>query len=120
MEKESESILKGNTDKIYSDLIVTVLNISPNGLIYYLACHDCKKKVIEYDNSYRCENCNIEVKDPNARYIYNMKVVDHSGELYLGAFNDNGVMVLGCQANEIRDLRKLNDEKKVNEILNKA
>ena len=36
---ESEQILTGQTDKFYSDLLVSVLSINPNGLLYYLSCN---------------------------------------------------------------------------------
>jgi len=51
--------------------------------------------VAEYGSVYRCDTCNISVENPNAKYIFQMKVVDHSGEMYLGVFNDHGNTILG-------------------------
>ena len=67
--------------------------------------------MVEEGAIFRCESCNKTVNEPNPRYILNMRVVDHSGEMYLGAYNDHGKLILGifffkliqgCGAEKIR------------------
>lgn len=50
--------------------------------------------MVEYGSVYRCDTCNISVENPDAKYIFQMKVADHSGEMYLGVLNDHGNTIL--------------------------
>ena len=51
--------------------------------------------MIEDGHRFRCEVCNIGVERPSAKYIFNIKMVDYSGELYLSTYNEFGAQLLG-------------------------
>lgn len=75
----------------------------------YPAClkDDCNKKVTDMsDGTWRCEKCNINHPKPQHRYILSLNVNDHSGQVWLSAFDDVGRMVMGMTADELMELRE--------------
>lgn len=44
--------------------------------VYYLACpnDDCKKKVNEEGDGFRCENCDKTYQSPNPKYILSLLI----------------------------------------------
>ena len=51
--------------------------------MYYLGCPDCKKKVMEENGGYKCENCNKVHQTCLTGYIYSARVNDFTGTQYL-------------------------------------
>lgn len=69
----------------------------------YPACPTtgCNKKVMEENGSWRCENCNKTVSEPDYRYIMGVNVSDHSGQEWIQAFNDSGMVITGRPAKDL-------------------
>ncbi|MED6154446.1 hypothetical protein PIB30_112644, partial [Stylosanthes scabra] len=70
----------------------------------YLACNNCPKKVIEVKNGYKCKKCFRILADPPVRYKLNIIVADGTGCLNLIVWNQEGKLILGKSANEVRAL----------------
>ncbi|KAF9577921.1 Replication factor A protein 1 [Lunasporangiospora selenospora] len=69
----------------------------------YPACptQGCNKKVIQDNTGWRCEKCNRTYPEPEHRYIMGVNVADHSGQSWLQAFNDVGMLITGRSAGEL-------------------
>jgi len=78
----------------------------------YPAClsTNCNKKVTDMgDGTWRCENCDINHPRPEHRYIMTLSVTDHTGQLYLNAFDDVGRLVMGKTADDLMELKENDD-----------
>jgi replication factor A1 len=67
-------------------------------------------QVTEDNQSFRCESCNKTVPNPVAKYIFNVKISDHSGELYVSTYNDFGIIILGLEADKLKKMKDLGKE----------
>jgi len=79
----------------------------------YPACQnaDCNKKVVETDpGQWRCERCDKTWDKPQHRYIMALNVSDHTGQLWLSVFDNEGRMIMGKSADEVQELKD-NDDK---------
>ncbi|MED6112253.1 hypothetical protein PIB30_059988, partial [Stylosanthes scabra] len=74
----------------------------------YLACNNCPKKVIEVKNGYKCKKCLRILADPPVRYKLNIIVADGTGCLNLIVWSQEGKLILGKSANEVRALQGTN------------
>lgn len=80
-----------------------------NAALYYNACpsEGCNKKVTQNERGlWHCPKCNREYDSSEARYILSLLVSDHTGSEWVNAFNNEGQLMLGRQANEIRAMRE--------------
>ena len=88
---------------------------------YYLACPDCKKKVVEDSFGYRCENCQRNHSTVNASYILTAKISDFSGNLYVQFMQDAGDHVMnGNNAEQFRDFKENSDANEVKDFFQKC
>ncbi|RUS18781.1 replication factor-A protein 1 [Endogone sp. FLAS-F59071] len=71
----------------------------------YPACKDCKKKVIDEGNGWRCEKCQRTWPAPDHRYIMSLNVSDPTGAIWMSAFEEVGEKLLGHSANEMMSLK---------------
>jgi replication factor A1 len=95
---------------------------------WYDACpkqrggRQCNKKVLpcgadDLDGPFRCEACNVEMEQCQRRYILGLNILDHSGQTWATAFNDEGEKLLnGMTADEL-NLIMQSDHAKFNDIL---
>lgn len=92
----------------------------------YPAClsEKCQKKVIETNpGEWHCERCNLSHPKPEYRYIMSINVSDHTGQMWLSAFNETGVAVMGHTADELMNIKELDDSddgKRLGEIFQEA
>lgn len=88
----------------YFSVKATIVYIK-NENFSYPAClsEGCNKKVVETDGQWRCEKCNINHPRPEHRYIMQLSVNDHTGQLYLSCFDDVGRLVMGMSADQLMD-----------------
>ena len=78
-----------------------------NKNMYYASCQTCQKKVMELDpGQWRCENCNKDWDKPRYRYVLSLHVFDHTGSIWLSAFDSAGETLLGKSADELHELRE--------------
>ncbi|KAJ3356140.1 Replication factor A protein 1 [Entophlyctis luteolus] len=81
--------------------------------MFYPACQtaDCAKKVVDDGGGWRCERCNKSFPAPRYRYIFNAKVLDHSGEAWISFFNEQGEAMFGVSANELHELQETDPDR---------
>ncbi|KAJ9093583.1 hypothetical protein QFC19_008312 [Naganishia cerealis] len=75
----------------------------------YPACPTCNKKVVEESDGWRCEKCDAVYPQPLHRYILNLSVMDHTGHIWVTAFNEAAESVVGKTANEVVELREADE-----------
>ncbi|GER56932.1 replication protein A 70 kDa DNA-binding subunit A [Striga asiatica] len=78
----------------------------------YTACplligdRQCSKKVTKSGNSvWVCERCNQEFEECDYRYLLQVQVQDHTGLMWVTAFQETGEEILGCSAKELHMLK---------------
>lgn len=73
----------------------------------YPACpsEGCNKKVLESGSGWRCEKCDRSYAEPEHRFILTTSVSDFSGQVWLQAFNEAGIVIMGKTANELVEMR---------------
>ncbi|KAI9014187.1 putative RFA1 protein [Hyaloraphidium curvatum] len=113
----------GHGDKPdYFNLNATIVFIR-NENVAYPACptETCNKKLNEEGpNNWRCEKCQKFFEAPNWRYIMSCSVSDHTGQMWLSAFNETAQAILGgMSANDLIALRD-SDSNRYGEIFTDA
>lgn len=74
---------------------------------YYLACPDCKRKITDSYDGYRCENCQKSFATCLTLYFMTAKLQDISGEMYIQFSRETAEPIMnGKTAQEIRDLKE--------------
>lgn len=66
--------------------------------MYYLGCPECKKKVLEENAGFRCENCNKVHATVNVNYSFSAKISDLSGNMFVSFMGEQGDTVMGMTA----------------------
>ncbi|TVY49573.1 Replication factor A protein [Lachnellula occidentalis] len=105
---KEEGLGMNNEAPDYFSVKATIVYIKQDSFSYP-AClsPDCNKKVTdEGDGTWRCEKCNINHPRPEHRYILTLSVSDHTGQMYLNAFDDVGKLVVGKSADEMMELKE--------------
>lgn len=84
-------------------LNATVSSIKHDRDVWYNACKQCKKKVVEAAGAggWVCEKCNQTFVDCDRRYILRVTACDHTGSYWLNAFNEQGEAIVGYPAQQI-------------------
>ncbi|GHJ87289.1 hypothetical protein NliqN6_3691 [Naganishia liquefaciens] len=85
----------------------------------YPACPTCNKKVVEENDGWRCEKCDAVYPKPLHRYILNLSVMDHTGHVWITAFNEAAESLLGKTADELVEMKEA-DEGAFNNIIHTA
>lgn len=80
--------------------------------VAYPACRtesaqgNCNKKVTEIElNQWRCEKCDVSWDKPNWRYILSLNVSDHTGQIWLSAFDEASTLIMGVSANDFMAMK---------------
>eukprot|EP00388_Colpodella_angusta_P036275 GDKK01038472.1.p1 GENE.GDKK01038472.1~~GDKK01038472.1.p1 ORF type:complete len:817 (+),score=233.14 GDKK01038472.1:31-2451(+) len=60
---------------------------------FYPGCWNCKKKVVESVNGWRCENCQTETPTPNRRWILKLKIRDATQNVTIDLYHDVACML---------------------------
>ncbi|KAI9740941.1 MAG: Replication factor A protein 1 [Claussenomyces sp. TS43310] len=95
----------------YFSLKATIVYIKQENVAYPACINEaCNKKVTGMgDGTWRCEKCNQSHDRPEYRYIMQLNVNDHTGQIWLNCFDDVGRLVMGMSADQLMELRE-NDE----------
>lgn len=98
-----EEQLGMNDEADFFTLRATVVYIKTSSYSYPACLSEkCNKKVIENEPGlWRCERCNIDHPRPDHRYVMSVNVSDHTGQLWLSAFNEAGLVIMGRPAEEV-------------------
>jgi len=84
--------------------------------MYYLACAECKKKVIEEMGKYRCERCN-KIVNANVSYSFTAKVSDMSGSVFLSFLGEDGDKIIGMPGHEFKKFKENHTHDEVKDYL---
>ena len=71
-------------------------------MMFYLACPECKRKVIEEMGGFRCEKCNLVHGTCNVSYSFTAKITDLSGNVFLSFMGDTGDTIMGMTGAEFK------------------
>ncbi|KIY50750.1 replication factor-a protein [Fistulina hepatica ATCC 64428] len=101
-----ESGLGMNDQGAFFATRATIMHIKDNPLVYP-GCRSetCNKKVVEINDSWRCEKCDKSFDKPEYRYLLYMAVADCSAQAWLSGFNDAGNIVFGMTADQLVEIR---------------
>jgi len=91
---------------VYATVQVAVANINPEQSMWYLACPENNRKVIEQNGGFFCEYDGRTYATATKRYIMNAKFTDISGELNLQVFDDQAKVLLGRSADDAAEIRE--------------
>ncbi|CAI9755511.1 unnamed protein product [Fraxinus pennsylvanica] len=85
----------------------------------YTACPICNKKVTDNgDGKWRCDRCNQYVDECEYRYILRMQIQDHTGLMWITAFQESGEEILGRSAKDLYYLKyEEQDDEKFSEVM---
>jgi replication factor A1 len=88
---------------------VMYVRTEENKQMFYPACQseNCNKKVMELDpGQWNCVSCDKNWDRPQYRYVLSMHVFDHTGSIWLSAFDEAGRLMLDKSADDLHDLRE--------------
>jgi len=66
--------------------------------MFYMACEQCKKKVMQVETGFHCENCMRTFASAVPTYNFSVRVSDCSGTIIVSCFGDIGDKILGMSA----------------------
>jgi replication factor A1 len=85
--------------------------------MYYYGCPDCKKKVLEENVGYRCENCNKVHGNANLNYTYTAKVSDFTGSIFVSFVGEIGESILEMNSSEFKSFKENHSLEEVKDYL---
>ncbi|KAF2204931.1 replication protein-like protein A 70 kDa DNA-binding subunit [Delitschia confertaspora ATCC 74209] len=109
---EEEVGLTADQPSIFDVKASTVYIKHNNATLSYPACQSegCSKKVLEENpGEWWCEKCQKKWPKPEYRYIMQVNVADHTGQMWLSCFDKQGRGIMGMSADQLQEL-KLQDE----------
>lgn len=65
----------------------------------------CNKRLTQTSTGWRCERCDTTFDRPVYRYLLNFMVTDHSGSLWMTAFNESAEKIMGVDADTLYNYR---------------
>ena len=83
---------------------------------FYLACPECKKKVMEESCGWRCESCDRAQPTCVPTYMLLAKIADVSETLFVNFYGDEGTALMGLKADKLRELKDQGDIQVINEV----
>jgi len=104
---------------IYYTTRVYVMFIKRTGALYYTACPETGRKVIELSpGRWRCEYTDKEYDHCHYKYILSLNMGDSTRSQWMSAFDEVGKTILGCPASDIAGLE--GDDPIVSKLLSEA
>lgn len=84
----------------------TVNHIRQNDSLYYLACKNdnCRKKVVENNGTYHCENCQKTYDSCKPTYMIRARVSDFTDSFYVTFAREHGATLFGKTAEEFKQM----------------
>ncbi|ORZ17202.1 hypothetical protein BCR42DRAFT_374342 [Absidia repens] len=75
----------------------------------YPACPECRKKMLQETQGWRCERCQRTYEAPEYKYVLAFSVEDATSHMYCNAFDEVSMVLLKKSANELAALRETDD-----------
>jgi len=95
----------------YATVNAMLASINPDQTLYYLACPENNRKVVEQSpGMFYCEYDGKTYPVAIRRYIASARIIDSSGELPIQVFNDQAEQIIGKSADSIHEIRESNAE----------
>lgn len=67
---------------------------------FYKGCKTCNKKMMDMNNGFfRCDKCNSDTTEFNYRLILSFAIADHTRQVWVQAFHDECLKILGPDTN---------------------
>ena len=94
-----------------------VAHIKNDERLSYPACpnENCRRKVVEDSNGFRCENCQKTHPAYNPTYMATVRISDFTDSIYVSFLRDQGTAILGKTAQEMETFRQTQDPDTVQE-----
>ncbi|KAF8667141.1 hypothetical protein HU200_053328 [Digitaria exilis] len=110
-EKPDWITVKGSISHVNTDnFCYPACTIEMNG-------RQCNKKVINNgDGTWHCEKCGQNLPNCEYRYLLLCQIQDHTGLTYATAFQEAGVEIIGCSAEELYNIKE-EDAERFTEII---
>jgi replication factor A1 len=122
-----EQISSGEKKSVIGKIKGTLMwiNHDDRAPLFYKACLDNQKKVVENPNPgngkrWLCEATGQYYDNYDCRYILSCVVGDTTGSQFVTIFNDQGVTLLGVQAKEIESYKEQGNSTEMNRIFDAA
>ncbi|GJN36318.1 hypothetical protein PR202_gb25167 [Eleusine coracana subsp. coracana] len=98
--------IKGSISHLKSDnFFYPACTIEVNG-------RQCNKKVTNNgDGTWHCERCDQVLPNCEYRYLLMCQIQDHTGVTYATAFQEGGMEIMGCSAQELSTIKEEDDAK---------
>ena len=113
---------ENDTDQAHFFYINGYVNrVKNDDRIYYPACkgENCKRKVIEDSNGYRCEHCNQTFATFEPTYMITAKISDFTESIHVTFAREQGTQLMGMTAQKFKDFKENNSEEVVQEYFDK-
>ena len=89
-----------------------ISRIKNDDRIYYPACKsdNCRRKVVEDSNGYRCEHCNKTFNDFNPTFMITAMISDFTESIYVNFAREHGTSLMGMSAEEFKTFKDTQSE----------
>lgn len=83
--------------------------------IYYPACknENCRRKVVEDQAGYRCENCGKTYESYTPTYMIMARVSDFTDSIYVYFTRENGTSLMGKTADKFKEFKENSTDEQV-------
>ena len=86
--------------------------------VYYLACPDCRKKVIEQTEGWRCESCDKVKPTMVPTYMLQGRVSDLLGNVYVSFPRELADQIMGMNAEDFKAYKESHTVEEIKELFN--
>ncbi|EJW86244.1 hypothetical protein WUBG_02846 [Wuchereria bancrofti] len=101
------------------NITAMISSLKADGALYKsCGTNGCKKKVIEINNQYRCEKCDITLDKYKYVLLMTMEISDFSGSHWVTVFEDKAVKLLKSDAEQLGQLLDNDLLDEYNEVFN--
>lgn len=114
----------GRSDKPDWVTIKATVTFIKTSTFCYMACplmigdRQCSKKVTRSGNDrWVCDRCNQEFDECDYRYLLQAQIQDHTGLIWVTAFQESGEEIIGCSAKELSRLKSEDEDDNFSKIL---
>ncbi|ODV88643.1 hypothetical protein CANCADRAFT_15260, partial [Tortispora caseinolytica NRRL Y-17796] len=102
--KESDK-LTDPTSAIFVDVVATVLYVSTKSTVYSSCPNpDCRVKRTMSDIGEPCSKCGQMINDLEYHYVLNLSIGDPTGEIWVTAFDNPGITLMGMTGTQLQNL----------------